>query len=138
MSQQNAEIVKQVYAALTRGDEDTLRDLAVPEFVLDFSRRLVDPVVVRGLEDALAFFFGEAREVWDDWPAWEPQKVIGSDDKVVAYLRTYARGKGSGVEVEAYVWNLWTFRGEKLVEVAYFGDDQAAALEAAGVSERQV
>jgi ketosteroid isomerase-like protein len=54
---------------------------------------------------------------------------------VVALVRTGARGKGSGVEVEAYVWNLWTFRDGMLVELRYFGDDRAAALEAAGLSE---
>jgi ketosteroid isomerase-like protein len=135
MSQENVEIVRQVYAALTRGDADTLRDLALPEFVFDFSRRLVDPVVLRGLDEALAFFLSQAREEWDDWPAWEPQEVIDADDKVVAYIRTTARGKGSGVEVEAYVWDLWTFRDGKLVEDTYFGDDQAAALKAAGLSE---
>ena len=134
MSPENVEIVRQAYAALTRGDVDTLRELAVPEFVFDFSRRLVDPVVLRGLDEALAFFFSQAREEWEDWPAWEPQEVIDADDKVVAHIRTSARGKGSGVEVEAYVWNLWTFRDGKLVGHTYFGDDQAAALEAAGLS----
>jgi ketosteroid isomerase-like protein len=57
------------------------------------------------------------------------------DDKVVALIRYSARGKGSGVEVDAHVWNLWSFRDGKLVEFKYFGDDQTAALEAAGLSE---
>ncbi len=65
---------------------------------------------------------------------WEPQELIDTGDKVLAFIRTSARGKGSGVEVEAYVWNLWTFRDGKVVD-SYFGDDQAAALEAAGLSE---
>ena len=38
--------------------------------------------------------------------------------------------------VEAYVWNVWTFRDGKPVEWTYFGADRAAAFEAAGVSER--
>ena len=134
MSEENIEIVRRVYVALTQGDGDTLRDLAVPEFVVDFSRRLVEPGVLRGRNEALAFL-SQIRETWDDWPVWEPQELIDADDKVVAFIRTGARGKGSGVEVEAYVWNLWTFRDGKLVEVSYFGDDQAAALEAAGLRE---
>jgi hypothetical protein len=32
-------------------------------------------------------------------------------------------------------WNLWTFRDGKLVEVSYYGGDQAAAFEAAGLRE---
>jgi ketosteroid isomerase-like protein len=134
MSQQNVEIVRRGYVALTRGDGDTLHDLAAPEFVVDFSRRLVDPFVLRGRDEALAFFLNQAREAWDDWPVYEPQELREADDKVLAFIRTTARGKGSGVEVEAHVWNVWTFRGGKAVEFKYFGDDRAAALEAAGLS----
>jgi ketosteroid isomerase-like protein len=77
----------------------------------------------------------QSREPWDGWPAWEPQEILDADDKVVALIRFSARGKGSGAEVESHVWNLWTFRDGKLVEFKYFGDDRAAALEAAGLSE---
>jgi uncharacterized protein len=134
MSQENVEIVRRGYVALTRGDGDTLHDLAAPEFVVDFSRRLVDPFVLRGRDEALAFFLTQAREAWDDWPVYEPQELREADDKVLAFIRTTARGKGSGVEVEADVWNVWTFRDGKAVEFKYFGDDRAAALEAAGLS----
>jgi ketosteroid isomerase-like protein len=134
MSQENVEIVRRMYAALTRGDGDSVRELAVPEFVVDFSRRLVEPGVLRGRDEALASL-GQFRETWDDWPVWEPQELIDADDKVVALIRASARGKESGIEVDAYVWDLWTFHDGKLVELKYFGDDRAAALEAAGLSE---
>jgi ketosteroid isomerase-like protein len=117
-----------------RGDEETLRDLAVPEFVADFSRRLVESGVLRGRDEALAFL-SQTRQTWDDYPLWEPQKLIETDDKVVALIRRSARGRESGVELEAYVWNLWTFRDGKLVEVSCYDDAQAAALEAAGLPE---
>lgn len=133
MSEENVEIVRRAYIALTRGDEETLREMVGPEFVVDFSRRLVEPGVLRGRDEALAAL-GQIREPWDDWPVWEPQELIDADDRVVAFIRTSARGKGSGVEVEAHVWNLWTFRDGKLAELTYFGDDRAAALEAAGLS----
>ena len=133
MSEENVEIVRRGYVALSQGDGDALRDLAGPDLVVDFSRRLMEPGVMRGRDEALAWF-SQTRETWEDWPVWEPQELIDADDKVVAYIRTAARGKGSGVEVEAYVWNLWTFRDGKVVELIYFGDDRAAALEAAGLS----
>ena len=133
MSSENIEIVRRAYTALTGADEDTLHDLAVPEFSLDFSRRLVDPFVVRGRDEVLDFFLSQARDVWDDWPTYEPEELIDADDKVAAFIRTTARGKGSGVEVEAHVWNVWTFRDGKPVEFKYFGDDGAAALEAFGL-----
>ena len=94
MSQENVGVVRRAYAALTRGDTDTLQDLAAPEFVVDFSRRLVDPFVLRGLDEAVAFFLGQSDETWEEWPVWEPQEVIDADDEVVAFIRTAARGKG--------------------------------------------
>jgi ketosteroid isomerase-like protein len=106
----------------------------VSEENVDFSRRLVEPAVLRGRDEALAAL-GQIGEPWDDWPVWEPQELIEAGDKVLAFIRTTARGKGSGVEVEAHVWNLWTIRDGKLVELTYFGADRAAALEAAGLSE---
>jgi ketosteroid isomerase-like protein len=99
MSEENVELVRRVYAALTRGDRDTLHDLAAPEFVVDFSRRLMDPFVLRGRDEALSFFLSQSHELWDGWPVWEPQELRESDDKVLAFIRTSARGKGSGVEV---------------------------------------
>jgi ketosteroid isomerase-like protein len=134
VSEENVEIVRRAYIALSQGDEDTLREMAAPEFVVDFSRRLVEPAVLRGRDEALAAL-GQIREPWDDWPVWEPQELIEASDKVLAFIRTTARGKGSGVEVEAHVWNLWTIREEKMVELTYFGDDRAAGLEAARRSE---
>jgi ketosteroid isomerase-like protein len=139
MSEENVDLVRRAYVALTRGDGNALHDLAASEFVVDFSRRLVDPFVLRGRDEAFQLFFAQSSqtwgEPWDEWPAWEPQELIEADDNVVALIRYSAQGKGSGVEVDAHIWNLWTFREGKLVEFKYFGDDRAAALEAAGLSE---
>jgi ketosteroid isomerase-like protein len=134
MSEENLEVVRRAYAALSRGDADTLRGLAVPELVVDFSRRQIDRVVMRDREDALAWL-SRTRDTWEDWPTWEPLELLDAGDKVVAVINTSARGKGSGVAVEAKVWNLWTLRDGKLAALKYYGDDRAAALEAAGLSE---
>ena len=52
---------------------------------------------------------------------------------MLAFIRTMAHGKASGLEVEAHVANVWTFRDGKSVELTYFGEDRAAALVAAGL-----
>lgn len=134
MSQQNVEVVQRAYEALTRGDAEVLRELAPPEFTVDFSRRLVDPFVLRR-DEMLVFFIGQSRETWEGWPAYEPKEVIDAGEFVVALVRTTARGRSSGVEVDALVWNVWTFRDGKPIEFKYFGEDRAAALDAAGVRE---
>ena len=67
---------------------------------------------------------------------WRPKELIDAGDRVLAFVWTGGRGKVSGVEVEAYVWNVWTFRTGKPVEWTYFGEDRAAALEAVELSEQ--
>ena len=134
MSQANVELVRRIYALLDQGDE-AVWDLASPEFVFDFSRRLIDPVVLRGLDQARDWGDRE-REMWEAGTIhWQPEELIDAGDKVLAFIWTGGRGKASGVEVGAHVWNVWTFRDGKPVEWTYFGEDRAAALEAAGLSE---
>jgi ketosteroid isomerase-like protein len=135
MSQENVEIVQRGYIALSSGDKDVLTELSSPDLVVDFSRRLVDPYVIRGRDEAIAFFVDQSTEPWDGWPAWEPQELIDAGDQVLAFIRFSAKGKVSGAEVEVYVANLWTFGDGKVIEMKYFGDDRAAALEAAGLEE---
>jgi ketosteroid isomerase-like protein len=129
------EIVRRVYALLSEALSEAVGDELPPEFVLDFSRRLLNPVVVRGRDEVRAFAEGEW-QLWEgDHLGYEPKELIDAGDKVLALVRVSGRGKASGVEVEAYAWQLWTFRDGKPVEATYFGDDRAAALEAAGLSE---
>jgi ketosteroid isomerase-like protein len=134
MSQENVDLVRRIYSLLDQGDE-AVWNLATPGFVLDFSRRRIDPVLLRGRDQVRAWADREG-EIWDGGHTrWQPKEVIDAGDKVLAFILTGGRGKGSGVEVEAYVWNVWTFRDGKPVEWTYFGEDRAAALEAAGLSE---
>ena len=134
MSQENVEYVRRVYALLDEGD-DAVWDLAPPEFVLDFSRRQINPAVIQGRNQVRAWYEREVL-VWEGGhTGWQPGEVIDAGDKVIAFIRTSGRGKASGVDVEAYVWNVWTFRDGKPAEWTYFGEDRAAALEAAGLSE---
>ena len=135
MSQENVDLVRRIYSLLDQGDE-AVWDLAPPEVVFDFSRRRIDPVLLRGRDQVRAWADREG-EIWDGGHTrWQPEEVLDAGDKVVAFIRTGGRGKTSGVDVEAFVWNVWTFRDGKPVEWTYFGEDRAAALEAAGLSEQ--
>ena len=129
------EIVRLIYASLTRGGDD-LMDLVGPGFVIDFSRRLVDPFVLTLDEGVIDTARRGLLETWEAPPTWEPQELIDAGDKVFAFIRTRARGKASGVEVDAHVANVWTFRDGNPVELKYFGEDRAEALQAAGLEEQ--
>jgi ketosteroid isomerase-like protein len=133
MSQENVEFVRNVYAMLDRGDAEPWH-LLPPDFVFDFSRRLIDPVVLRGANQASAFY-RDLTATWADGARLAVEELIDAGDKVLVLIRFGGRGKISGAEVETLVWNLWTFRDGEPVGWTYFGEDRPAALEAAGLSE---
>ena len=133
MSEENVEIVRRILAMLDQGDDP--HDLVAPEFVMDFSRRRLNPVVVRGRDELRAFAEGDG-QMWEGGHlAYQPKELIDAGDKVLAFIRVSGRGQTSGVQVEADTWVVWTFRDGKPVEWTYFGDDRASALEAVGLSE---
>ena len=135
MSQENVEIVRRLVALISQADEAFWDELP-PEAVFDFSRRLINPVVLRGRDQVRAFTEGEG-QMWEGGHlAYQPKELIDAGDKVLALVRVIGRGQASGVEVEAYTWSMWTFRDGKPVEWTYFGDDRASALEAVGLSEQ--
>ena len=136
MSQENVEIVRRLYGLLSQGDDEAVLKLVAPEFVFDFSRRLIDPVVLRGRDEVRAYWSANG-QMWEGGHlGYEPKELIDAGDKVLALVRVSARGKASGVPVEAHVWAVCRFSDGKLVEWTYFGDDRAAALEAVGLSEQ--
>ena len=137
MSQENGEIGRRLLALLSQDDYEAFFDELPPEFIFDFSRRLIDPVVLRGRDEVRAWMERE-RQMWEgDHVGYEPKEVIDAGDKVLALIRISGRGKASGVEVEAYTWNVLMFRDGKPMEQTYFGDDRAAAFQAAGLSEQK-
>ena len=131
MSEENVEIVRRILAMLDQGDDPL--DLVAPEFVMDFSRRRLNPVVVRGRDEVRAFAEGDG-QMWEGGHlAYQPKELIDAGDKVLAFVRVSGRGHASGVEVEADTWAVWTFREGKPVDWTYFGDDRASALKAVGL-----
>jgi ketosteroid isomerase-like protein len=135
MSQENVEIARRSLALLSQGDEAAWDEMP-PEFVFDFSRRLIDPVVLRGRDEMRAWMERERQMSEGGHVGFEPKELIDAGDKVLALVRVSARGKASGVPVEAHVWAVSRFSDGKLVEWTYFGDDRAAAFEAAGLLEQ--
>jgi ketosteroid isomerase-like protein len=133
MSEQNVELVRNVFAMIDGGDAEAW-DLLPPDLVIDLSRRLIDPVVLRG-PDEMRAFYRDLDATWADGARLEVEELIDAGEKVLVLVRFSGRGKTSGAEVEALVWNLWTFRDGEPAGWTYFGEDRAEAFEAAGLSE---
>ncbi len=128
MSQENVEIVRQVYEAFNRGDWDAVyRDLH-PDFQLTTPARGLDAGIFRGREEGQGF--------WEDFfrpyeaVTTEPVEFFDRGDQLVVFLKTRLRPKDSSAEIEVGTGHLWTIRDGTAVSLRLFPEPEKA-LEAA-------
>jgi len=132
MSQQNVEVVREIYAD-PRGLIGAAADRATTDVEFDFTDVYPDRPVLKGVEEMRRF-----RETgpWSGSPIHiEPERFFDLDgDRVVAFVRVSATGRDSGVEIEIKAAHEFTIRGGLIVRFKAYGD-RRQALEAAGLSE---
>jgi len=137
MSQENVEIVCQVYDAVARQDTERVFALYDPEVELDGSQSPYRDLGIGGVyrgHDGLRMFFREYQEPWESIED-DCEELIDAGEHVVSVVHSRARGRASGAEVESRAqYGLWTIREGKVVRVAWF-KTRGKALEAAGLSE---
>ena len=75
--------------------------------------------------DSIRGFLESFLESWDDF-SQETEDVLAGEGCVLILLRSRARGKGSGIAVEARYAHLWTMEDGRGTRVdAYFDSDEA-------------
>jgi ketosteroid isomerase-like protein len=124
MSQENVEIV---------------RRFLVAEF--DEALMCVDPDIVwnpveessaQG-HDAVRASTARWKSEWDDYELI-PEEFVDAGDQVVVTVRFRARGRGSGIEIDGRLYDVFTLRDNKIVRMDQF-IEQSEALEAVGLRE---
>lgn len=122
--------LRRAYEAFNRGDFDEIPQFADPG--IEFHRPAPQSTL-RGIE---------AIRAWMEPDAFEQQKVEPLEftvnrDKVLVHQRTRARGAGSGIEVEADGYSVWTFNEAGLMTRMefFFHYQRDEALKAAGLRE---
>jgi ketosteroid isomerase-like protein len=131
MSQENVEIVRQHFEAFLSGDNETALAAYDPEVVFDASVRPEGHVYHgrEGVAEAMRIWTG----AWEDWKV-DVKEIIDAGDRVLLIGRESGRGKGSGIEIDQWVFVVFTLRNGRIVHWKGFVDrDQG--LEAAGLSE---
>ena len=128
MSQENVETIRRTYEAFSRGDFKAARKLAHPELVL------VPPGGQSPLKGAEVRAWMEPDAIAEQ--RGEPLEFRVNGDKILVRQRTWSRGAGSGIELEADFWAVWTFDGDGLVTriEVFLVDQEEEALEVAGLS----
>ena len=133
MSQANVEIVKQAIDAYNRRDIDAYIALTTSDFELfPALDRTVEAVSYRGRE-GIETHLGTLHDTWEEF------HVLGDefrdlDDRVLVLGRVEARGRGSGVQVDAHAGFVIDLRGGKMSRIRSFLDHDEA-LRAAGLAE---
>jgi ketosteroid isomerase-like protein len=114
MSQENVEIVRNVYQALNRRDWDTaFRDMH-PDFEL--TTQLGPNSGTRRGRERVTEFFEDYLATFDAF-IWEPEKFFEGDDQVVAFVRTRALPRGGSVDLVVRNGWWWTIRDGVILSV---------------------
>lgn len=133
MSQENIELMRRLAEAANKKDASVLHELLAPGICWNVKQTAPDLVGgYHGIEEVLRFFV-RWEQAWADWD-WTYPEVQAIGDTVLARMHVWGRGRSSGVESEGDIWQLWTFRGGKVI---YYEDfpTRERALESAGLSE---
>jgi ketosteroid isomerase-like protein len=134
MSQENVEVVLDVYDAFTRRDNAAPFAVYAPDVELDFRHGY--------FFDAPSLYHGHdgVRTAFRNWLApfrdfeFQPGETKDYGDHLLVTVDEHGIGRASGVAVDRRHYALWTLRGGKVVSLCVFLD-HAEALKAVGLEE---
>ncbi len=129
MSQENVEVVRELWDAYSRGDFDRVIALTDPYVVLVSLEEgpLYGP-------DAVRANYARWMEAWEEQPETTVEELIGTGDHVLVIACFRGRGRSSGVRVAERLYEVYTLRNGRILRVDEFSD-RAEALEAVGLRE---
>ncbi len=132
MSQENVEIVRGAYKAMSRDDWDAVLEAADPDFELVPPDQSPRSAPVRGAEEVRAWYTDQRETVGD--LSVEVEELIEAGGFIVALIRLRIRPHGADADFELRIAHLWTLRDGKLTRCEVF-PERENALEAAGLSQ---
>ena len=121
MSQANVEVVKRLFESYRRGDYEEAGACLAADVVYEVGQELP----LRGRE--------EVRAMWERWDStWDgletvPEDFLDAGDQVLVTVFYSARGRGSGIEYEERLFDVYTFSGGQCVRKREFRERSDAA-----------
>ena len=133
MSQENVEIVRQIYERWGRGDFRAGVDLYDPHVLLVLRPEFPDAGVYCGPAEIGKYMREEFLVGFED-AAIHGEEFLHVGDSVVVRVNQQAIGPGSGAPVGMRYYQVWTFRGRSVIRTESVWD-RAQAVQAVGLSE---
>jgi ketosteroid isomerase-like protein len=131
-SSENVELIRRFYEGWSRGDMDAVSECVHDEMEFDWLNAMGPFKGAYHGAQGLAQFWRDMSDAWDQF-APEVEEVIESEgERLVVVSVVRARGKGSGIEVEARGGMLFTVRDGKILKGKFF-QTKAEALAAAAL-----
>jgi ketosteroid isomerase-like protein len=134
MSQENVEIVRRFENSWARRDLDAALECIDDEFEFDWSESRGPFVGTYKGHQGLARFWTDLLEAWEQFSPEMAEVVECGPETLITIDVVRARGRGSGIDMEAQGAMLWNVREGKIVRVKMF-QTKTEALEAVGMSE---
>jgi ketosteroid isomerase-like protein len=131
MSKENAEVVRQVYDLLNRGDIEGVIELCADDFQMDMTERVFNPDTYEG-PDGLRRFYKDVTDAWDSYQ-WNVEETRTTGDTVVAMLHCEGQSREGGPNVDWRVAWLWKLRESRPVFTRFYRRREKV-LEAARLS----
>ncbi len=132
MSRDNVEVVRKVLKHWSEGDFTTTIDALDEHAVLVLRPEFPDAGAYVGAE-AIAAYTRGFLEPWTRLTI-EAEELVDAGDTVLVGVLQRGVGDASGVETELRYFQLWTFRGGRVIRMENVRD-RAAAMAAAGLAE---
>ena len=131
MSQENVQIVRELFDAWNRRDYAAAQAAFDPEIEVEMSAESVLDGTYRGYSGLteLMRFWGAFADFRSD-----VEEVLTAGDDVFITVHHYGRGKSSGIGVQMKNWQVFTVRDGRIVRYRIYGT-RSNALEAAGLRE---
>jgi len=132
MSRENVEVVAEVYEDWARGDFSTGAGLFDRHVTLVIDPGIPDGGVFVG-QEGMTTYMTRFLEAWESLTI-DAKSIRPVGDSVFVEGRQVGHGKDSGIAVELRLFQLWTFRGNRVVRLETILSE-SEALEAVGLRE---
>jgi len=132
MSRQNVEIVRECIESFQRGDYATALEALDPEIEYELTH-FPDGKIYHGhdgVREAFRIWIG----TWANYRQELDELIDAGDNEVIALVREFGRGIGSGIELERPTAGVWTLRNGKAVRIRFY-EGREAALEAVALRD---